>query len=94
MEEKIVKEKHIAHGEEFIDLMLDLEAAELCALCKILDVRLLTDEVDPETKKAIPRDAVEIIDECIEHFAEMGRNDRRFLLKYLKKHSKKKQKKG
>lgn len=88
MEEK-KKEKSIAHGEEFVKLMMDLEAIELCALCKFLGIKLLTDKVDPETKKAIPRDAEEIIDECIEHYVEMNRQDRRFLLKYMKKHARK-----
>jgi hypothetical protein len=50
-----------------------------------LGVRLLTDEVDPETKKAIPRDAADIIDDCIDHYALLSRIDRRFLLKHLKK---------
>lgn len=84
-----INEKRIGHGEEFVQLLLGLEAVELCALCKVLGVRILTDEVDPETKKAIPRDAVEIIDECIEHYGALGRTDRRFLLKHLKKHQKK-----
>lgn len=78
-------EKNIAHGEEFVKLMMKLDADELCALSKILGVRLLTDEVDPETKKAIPRDGADIIEDCIDHFAALGRADRRWMIKYLKK---------
>lgn len=81
-------EKNIAHGEEFVKLMMGLEADELCALSKFLGVRLLTDEVDPETKKAIPRDGANIIEDCIDHFAQLGRNERRWLIKYLKKKKK------
>ena len=78
-------EKNIAHGEEFVKLMMKLDADELCALSKILGVRLLTDEVDPETKKAVPRDGADILEDCIDHFAALGRTDRRWLIKYLKK---------
>lgn len=85
------EKKEVAHGQEFVELMLKLDAAELCALCKVLDVRLLTDEVDPETKKAIPRDGIELIENCIDHFAQMNRVDRRWLLKYLRKHTKDKE---
>lgn len=85
------QDKEIKHGEEFVKMMLQLDADELCALCKVLNVRVLTDKVDPETKKAIPRDGADIIEECIDHFAQMGRIDRRWLLKYLKKHIKDKE---
>lgn len=87
--EQDVNKKQIAHGEEFLALLLKLNAEELCALSKFLGVRLLTDEVDSTTKKAIPRDASDIIDDCIIHYGEMGRADRRWLIKYLKKHIKK-----
>ena len=85
-----MKNKEVAHGEEFVKLMLDLEADELCALSKILGVRLLTDEINPETKKAIPRDGVEILEDCIDHFAQRARPERRWLIKYLKKNKQKK----
>ena len=70
------KKNEVAHGEEFVKLMLKLEADELCALSKFLGVRLLTDKIDPDTKKAVPRDGLEIIDDCITHYAELGRTDR------------------
>lgn len=79
------QDKQLATGYEFLELMTKLQPDELCALSKILGVRLLTDEVDPETKKAIPRDAIDIIDDCIDHYALLSRADRRFLLKHLKK---------
>lgn len=83
-----MKDKEIAHGEEFVKLMMKLDADELCALSKILGVRLLTDNVDPETKKAIPREGADIIEDCIDHFARLGRPERRWLIKYLKNHTK------
>ena len=83
-------EKNIRHGEEFIALMMGLEAEEICALAKFLGVRLLTDNVDPETKKAITRDGADIIDDIIDHFVQLDRTDRRFLIRYLKKQEKKK----
>lgn len=78
--------KQLATGKEFLELMVKLKPDELCALAKFLDVRLLTDDVDPETKKAIPRDAYDIIDDCIDHYALLNRTDRRFLLNYLRLH--------
>lgn len=83
------KNNEVAHGEEFVKLMLKLEADELCALSKFLGVRLLTDDVDPETKKAIPREGADILEDCIDHFARLGRPERRWLIKYLKKSRKK-----
>ena len=80
--------KNIAHGEEFVKLMMKLEPDELCALSKFLGVRLLTDNVDPETKKAIPREGADILEDCIDHFAQLGRQERRWLIKYLKKKEK------
>lgn len=76
--------KSLATGEKFLQLIVQLQPDEFCALAKILGVRLLTDEVDPETKKAIPRDSYDIIDDCIDHYALLNRVDRRFILKYLK----------
>ena len=83
-----MEDKRIAHGEEFVKLMMKLDADELCALSKILGVRLLTDNVDPETKKAIPREGADILEDCIDHFAQLGRPERRWLIKYLKNHTK------
>lgn len=85
------QDKQLATGYEFLKLMIQLQPDELCALSKILGVRLLTNEVDPETKKAIPRDAADIIDDCIDHYALLSRMDRRFLLKHLKKEIKERQ---
>lgn len=85
-------EKTIGQGEDFLRLLLQLEGPELCALAKMLNVRLLTDNTDPETKKAIPRDAYDIVDDCIVHFGELDRATRRFIVRYLKKHIKKNRK--
>ena len=84
MEQDIGKKK-IGHGEEFLTALTKLKADELCALSQFLNVRLLTDEVDPETKKAIPREGTDIIDDIIVHYCALDRSDRRWLLKYLQK---------
>lgn len=86
--EQDINKKKVGHGEEFLTVLTKLKADELCALSKFLNVRLLTDEVDPETKKAIPREATDIIDDIIVHYCSMGRTDRRWLLKYLQKETK------
>lgn len=83
--ETVDQQKQLATGEKFLELMVKLKPDELCALAKILGVRLLTDEVDPETKHAIARDAYDIIDDCIDHYAMLSRSDRRFILKELKR---------
>lgn len=88
--EIIEKSKEVKHGEEFVEAMLKLSPEELCALSRFLGVRLLTDEVDPETKKAKPREGADIISDCIDHYAQLARPDRRFLLSYLKKNGGKK----
>ena len=81
--------ENIKGGEEFVKEMLKLKPDELCALSKFLGVRLLTDNVDPETKKAIPREGNEIIEDCIDHFAQLGRRDRRWLVKTLRQENQK-----
>ena len=81
----IDKQKEVKHGEDFVKNMTKLNSEELCALAKFLGVRLLTDDFDKETHKAIPRDGGDILSDCIDHFALLARDDRRFLLKYLKK---------
>lgn len=82
-------EKNIAHGEEFVKLMMKLKGDELCALSKFLGVRLLTNDVDPETKKAIPREGADILEDCIDHFAQLERRERRWLIRYLRKATRK-----
>ena len=78
------KIEHVKNGEEFVNLMIALKPDELCALAKFLDVRILTDDFDKESKKAKARDAFEIIDDCIMHFAQLDRTDRRFLIKTMR----------
>lgn len=86
--ERDINQKNITNGEQFIKLILKLNGDELCALSKILGIRLLTNETDPETKHAIPRMAEDIIDDIIVHFGQMERKDRRWLIRYLKKQTK------
>ena len=86
---QVDQKKQLATGREFLELISVLKPDELCALAKFLGIRLLTDEVDPETHKAIPRDAYDIIDDCIDHYAMLNRSDRRFILNYLRKNNKK-----
>lgn len=91
-----MEEKNISNGKEFVTLMMKLRPDEFCALCKVLDVRLLTDEVDPETKKAVPRESDQIIDDCITHFVTLNHRDRRFLVQSMRravKHNKKRDQK-
>ena len=80
-----INKKKVAHGEDFIMYLSKLKGDELCALSRFLSVHLLTDEVDPETKTAIPRSGADIIDDLILRYGEMSRTDRRWLIKYLKK---------
>lgn len=82
-------EKNIRHGEDFVKLMMKMTPEQLCALSKILGVKLLTDQIDSDTKKAIPRDGADIIEDCIDEFARLGRKERRWLLKFLKKQTEK-----
>ena len=81
--------KSLPSGRKFLELIVKLSPEQFTALAKILDVRVLTDEIDPETKKAVPRDAYDIIDDCIDHFALLNRADKRFILNYLKREIKK-----
>lgn len=83
--EQDVNKKKVARGRDFIIYLSKLKGDELCALSRFLSVRLLTNDVDPETKTAIPRSGADIVDDLILRYGEMSHADRRWLLKYLKK---------
>ena len=51
----------------------------------MLKVKWLTTKLDPETKKAVPRPAEDILLDCAEKFNDMSRKERRNMLKAIRK---------
>ena len=82
MEDKEISTKL---GIRFLNAVANLEPKEFVGLARLMGVKLLTQNVDKETKKAIPRDATDILDDMIDVFAGYERKDRKFLVKRLEK---------
>ena len=69
--------------EEFIDIMTKMKPDQFVGLCKFFGVKVLTENVDPETKKAIPKPAEQLMLECAEAFESQNRFSRRHIMKQL-----------
>lgn len=74
------------NNDKFLELLAKLDARGVIGLAYLLDVKVLTDKVDPETKKAIPRDAEDILRDCIISYGNSGRKFRRELLRAMDKY--------
>lgn len=69
---------------EFIDIMTKMTPEQFFGLCKFFGLKVLTENVDPETKKAIPKPAEQLMLECAEVFESCNRFQRRNIMKQLK----------
>lgn len=71
--------------EKIVALMPRLSCEDFMGLAIVLSVKTLTDTWDKETKKAIPRDAGEIVSDCINTINSMEENEQKFYYKLIKK---------
>lgn len=71
--------------EEIAKMLLKLKPEQILGLARFLSVKTLTTEVDPETKKVIPRDGGDILADIVMAVADLPRNSRRWLLQYIRK---------
>ena len=70
-------------NENFAKLLTQLKPEEFIGLAKYFDVKILTTEVDPETKKAIARPAEDVLLDILTSYDMLNRGDKRKLVKQL-----------
>lgn len=70
-------------NESFAQLLTQLTPEEFVGLAKYFDIKILTTEVDPETKKAIARPAEDVLLDILTSYDRLNRGDKRKLVKQL-----------
>ena len=70
-------------NESFAQLLTQLTPEEFVRLAKYFDIKILTTEVDPETKKAIARPAEDVLLDILTSYDRLNRSDKRKLVKQL-----------
>lgn len=70
---------------EFIKILTALSPKEFIGLAQFFNVKILTEQVDPETKAAIPRNAEEILLDILGQYDTLGRSRRRELVRTLRR---------
>lgn len=72
-------------NEQFLELLVGMRPEQVLGLAKLWDIKILTENVDPETKTAIARPAEEIVGDIVDHYAGLGRVGRRICVRQLRK---------
>lgn len=72
-------------NQQFIDILISLKPEEFIGLAQFLHIKVLTEEVDPETKTAIPRKSEDILMDLLDRYDHMGRRNRRELVRTLRR---------
>ena len=70
-------------NESFAQLLTQLTPEEFVGLAKYFDIKILTTEVDPQTKKAIARPAEDVLLDILTSYDRLNRSDKRKLVKQL-----------
>ena len=70
-------------NESFAQLLTQLTPEEFIGLAKYFDIKILTTELDPETKKAIARPAEDVLLDILTSYDQLNRSDKRKLVKQL-----------
>lgn len=70
---------------EFANIVVSCTPTEFVGLAKFLGVKILTEDVDPETKTAIPRPAEDIMMDILENYEKLGRSRRRELVRAMRR---------
>lgn len=70
---------------EFANIVVSCTPTEFVGLAKFLGVKILTEDVDPETKTAIPRPAEDIMMDILENYEKLGRSRRRELVRAMQR---------
>ena len=70
-------------NESFAQLLTQLTPEEFVGLAKYFDIKILTTEIDPETKKAIARPAEDVLLDILTSYDRLNRSDKRKLVKQL-----------
>lgn len=72
-------------NKEFAKILTTISPKEFIGLAQFFNVKILTEQVDPETKAAIPRNAEDILLDILERYDSLGRSKRRELVRTLRR---------
>lgn len=84
----------IKNVDEFALALTKLTPKQFAGLAQFLGVHLLTDKIDPNTHKAAPREASDILSDVLDSFATLNHRDRRDLVKLLQREARRGAKHG
>lgn len=70
---------------EFANIVVSCTPTEFIGLAKFLGVKILTEDIDPETKTAIPRPAQDIVMDILDTYEKLGRSGRRALVRAMRR---------
>ena len=70
---------------EFVNIVVSCTPTEFIGLAKFLGVKILTENIDPETKTAIPRPAQDIVMDILDIYEKLGRSRRRELVRAMRR---------
>lgn len=70
---------------EFANIVVSCTPTEFVGLAKFLGVKILTEDVDSETKTAIPRPAEDIMMDILDNYEKLGRSRRRELVRAMRR---------
>ena len=70
---------------EFINIVVSCTPTEFVGLAKFLGIKILTENIDPETKTAIPRPAEDIVMDILDIYEKLGRSRRRELVRAMRR---------
>ena len=71
--------------EKIMALLPKLSHEDFNGLAILLSVRILTDTWDKQTKKAVPRNAEEVLFDCINILNSLEESEQKFYYKLIKK---------
>ena len=68
---------------EFANIVVSCTPTEFIGLAKFSGVKILTEDIDHETKTAIPRPAQDIVMDILDTYEKLGRSRRRALVRAM-----------
>ena len=75
------KEKQL---NEFAILLGKLDGAQLMGLTRMLQVKVFTEQEKNEKEHLVPREATEVIEECLVKFDGLNKRNRNYVLRTLR----------
>lgn len=79
------KDKRLgADVDEFVGLLVGLQAVEVCGLAKVLGVKIMLEKGESDDDKKSARDVNEILEDIVVNFAALARQRRREIVRIMR----------